>query len=614
MDELRHYRQVWAVDFEFHAAPGERPAPLCVVARELRTGELVRWWLAGSAPGSPPYSTDPDSLFVAFYASAELGCHLALCWSMPARILDLYAEYRNRNSGLPVPRGYGMLGAMAYFGLDAIKAVEKEAMRSLALRGGPYTDAEKTALLDYCQSDVDALALLLLAMLPEIDLPRALLRGRYMAAAAQIEWQGIPLDVDLLQRLRTNWEPIKHRIIAAVDSSYGVFIPADRSPINPQTTLGTALLDAAGAPVGCSPLTFSTARFAEYLARAGISWPRLETGSLALDEDTFKEMARAYPEAIGPLRDVLRIHRGELKRLELTVGSDGRNRYLLSAFSSKTGRNQPSNSKSIFGPSAWLRFLIRPGSGLAIAYVDWNAQEYGIAAALSGDPGMLRDYSCGDPYLAFAKRAGAVPADATKRTHGAIRDLFKVCCGLGAMYGAGERSLAMRLGISPVRARELLRLHRQTYPVFWRWSDSVQDFAMLHGYLETVFGWRVHVGPDANPRSLRNFPMQANGAEMLRLACCLATERGINVCAPVHDALLVEGPAADIEVIVARTQEAMKEASAIVLGGFELRTDAKIVCYSDRYTDDRGHAFFERVVGLLDTIVDTRPITAVEAF
>jgi hypothetical protein len=46
---------------------------------------------------------------------------------------------------------------------------------------------------------------------------------------------------------------------------------------------------------------------------------------------------------------------------------------------------------------------------------------------------------------------------------------------------------------------------------------------MLTGELRTVFGWTVRVGQDANPRSLRNFPMQANGAEMMRLAACLAT-------------------------------------------------------------------------------------------
>ena len=148
-------------------------------------------------------------------------------------------------------------------------------------------------------------------------------------------------------------------------------------------------------------------------------------------------------------------------------------------------------------------------------------------------------------------------------------------------------------------ARELLRLHRETYPVFWRWSEAAVNHAMLRGWLGTVFGWTVHVGPKANPRSLANFPMQANGAEMLRLACCLATERGIAVCAPVHDALLVEGPTEDIDAVVAVTQAAMAEASRVVLSGFELRSDAKIVSHPDRYTDPRGEKMWETVMGIL---------------
>jgi hypothetical protein len=87
-----------------------------------------------------------------------------------------------------------------------------------------------------------------------------------------------------------------------------------------------------------------------------------------------------------------------------------------------------------------------------------------------------------------------------------------------------------------------LRAHRETYRNFWRWSDAAIDHAMLTGSLHTVFGWQVHVDENPNPRSLRNFPMQANGAEMLRLACCLATERDIEVCAPVHDAVLICAP------------------------------------------------------------------------
>ena len=94
--------------------------------------------------------------------------------------------------------------------------------------------------------------------------------------------------------------------------------------------------------------------------------------------------------------------------------------------------------------------------------------------------------------------------------------------------------------------------------------------------------------------------MQANGAEMLRLACCLATERGIEVCAPVHDAVLICAPLDRLDADVARMQDAMREASRIVLDGFELGTDAKVVRYPDRYMDERGTVMWERVMKLIN--------------
>src|SRR5262249_51851151 len=182
----------------------------------------------------------------------------------------------------------------------------------------------------------------------------------------------------------------------------------------------------------------------------------------------------------------------------------------------------------------------------------------------------------GDPYLAFAKQAGAAPQSATKATHKAVRDQFKACV-LAVQYGMGAEALAQRIGQPPIRAQELMRLHRQTYRVFWAWSDRVVDHAMMIGCLHTAFGWHVRVPPNANTRSLANFPMQANGAEMLRLACCLGTEQGIEICAPVHDALLICARVDHLHAEVARMQQAMVEASRIVLDGFALGTDAKIV-------------------------------------
>jgi hypothetical protein len=67
------------------------------------------------------------------------------------------------------------------------------------------------------------------------------------------------------------------------------------------------------------------------------------------------------------------------------TGVDGRNRALLSPFASKTGRNQPSTTKFIFGLSAWSRGLIQAAPGHGVAYIDWCQQEFGIAAALSRD-------------------------------------------------------------------------------------------------------------------------------------------------------------------------------------------------------------------------------------
>ena len=372
-----------------------------------------------------------------------------------------------------------------------------------------------------------------------------------------------------LTMLRAHWTDIQDALISDIDADYGVF----------------------------DGRTFKTNRFEAFLARRDIPWPRLESGSLDLSRDTFRQMAKSYP-TISPLRE-LRHALSEMRLNDLAVGHDGRNRTLLSVFSSKTGRNQPSNSKYIFGPSAWLRGLIKPSPGHAVAYVDWSNQEFGIAAKLSGDNKMLEAYQSGDPYLAFGKQCGKLPRYATKSSHTDARQLFKQCV-LGIQYGMEAKTLAFRIGQPEIVARELLRAHRETYKAFWKWSDAAVDYAMLGRPLHTVFGWPIRAGEKSNPRSLRNFPMQANAAEMLRLACCLGIERGIEVCAPVHDAILICAPTARICDDVIAMRAAMAEASRVVLNGFEIRTDAHIVRYPDRYMDNRGTVMWGRVMRLLE--------------
>jgi hypothetical protein len=567
----KHFKAVWAIDFEFVAAAGANPEPVCMVARELGSGRLIRLW-RDELPGAPPFDVGADTLIVAYYASAELGCFAELGWPMPARVLDLYTEYRNATNGIHLPEGRGLLSALSHHGISAITAEQKTEERALVMRGGPWSAEERRRILDYCQTDVDPLGALLERMLPAITkhpsgLGQALLRGRYMTAVARMERTGVPIDTDLLSRLREHWGAIKADLVGAIDKDYGVFE-------------GTS---------------FKAGLFAGYLADNGIDWPRTAAGRLQLDQVTFRDMAKRYPQ-LEPLKE-LRHSLSELRLEKLAVGPGNRNRVLLSPFGASSGRNTPSNSRFIFGPSVWLRGLIKPPEGRALAYIDWKSQEVYIAAALSGDRALMDAVTSGDPYLAFAKMAGLAPADATKDSHKAIRDLCKTCV-LGTNYGMGPASLAVRTGLSVLDAQNLLRRLTLAFPTFTAWADHVISVGQLAGYLSTVFGWtwRTERG---RPTSMRNFPMQANGAEMLRLACSLATERGVQVCAPVHDALLVEGPIGQIDDVVATARMAMTEASRVVLAGVEVATDVEIISWPDRYADERGAVMWERVTEIL---------------
>jgi hypothetical protein len=132
------FRCIWAIDFEFVAEPGERPAPVCMVARELRSGRLLRLW-QDELPPRPPFDVELDTLFLAYMAAAELGCFAVLGWPMPPRVLDLYVEFRALTNGRATPHGRGLLGALSFHGLQGITADEKTLWRDVVMRGGPWS-------------------------------------------------------------------------------------------------------------------------------------------------------------------------------------------------------------------------------------------------------------------------------------------------------------------------------------------------------------------------------------------------------------------------------------------------------------------------------------------
>jgi len=332
---LSAFREIVLLDFEFQAPVGGQPIPVCCVAHEVRSGRTFRIW-QDEFGKYPPFATGADVLSVAYYSSAEWGCYRALGWPMPERVLDLFAEFRNLTNGLPVPAGYRLLGALAYYGLPIMNAVEKQELQEAIGTGTWQGRFSRQEIIDYCESDVIALKGLLPIMAPLVDLPRALLRGRYMCAVSAVEYNGTPIDADMLARLREHWTGIQDRLIKVIDRDYGVY----------------------------EGRTFKMDRFGRWLAAQGIPWPMLDSGHLDLSEEAFRQQAKGYPQ-VSPLHE-LRSSLAGLRLNDLAVGADGRNRCLMSAFRARTGRNQPSNSRYIFGPSVWLRGLIKPEPGHAL--------------------------------------------------------------------------------------------------------------------------------------------------------------------------------------------------------------------------------------------------------
>jgi DNA polymerase I len=98
-------------------------------------------------------------------------------------------------------------------------------------------------------------------------------------------------------------------------------------------------------------------------------------------------------------------------------------------------------------------------------------------------------------------------------------------CALAVQYGMGAETLAAQLGLQPIFGRKLLAQHKRTFPKFWQWIEQVQVTAKVKGKLQSALGWELQVTGATKPNTLSNWPCQANGSEMLRLALIAASRR-----------------------------------------------------------------------------------------
>ena len=161
---------------------------------------------------------------------------------------------------------------------------------------------------------------------------------------------------------------------------------------------------------------------------------------------------------------------------------------------------------------------------------------------------------------------------------------------LGRIYGLGVAALARNLGIPRWPAQNIIDQMIARYPVLNAWLDRIGVKAEHYIPITCTLGWSLAMtGKRGEERTFLNYPMQANGSELMRLVIVRASKLNLIGCA--HDSFMIEDTVDRIEQSVAELQNIMRQASRDLFGGFEIRADCDpvkdIVRYPDRFIDDR---------------------------
>ena len=562
--------------------------------------------------------TAQGAVWIAYAAQAEIGCLLVCgCDVADMKWICLLAEGRqitaSHASFRLKPSETNLLGTLDILGIPTRGSrARKTQMRDLILATDQYTDEEWAAIVDYCWSDIEPLPTAWQAITSIYHLAKcqygelvAIFRGDYLRACAIMEHRsrGFPIDVPLLERLYANRLLVMRTLAERAVVEYGPVYLFDKR--------GRVRFNFGGlkAHIKSRPYPVDW----EVTAKAGR--PRM-------DEEYLDDLIARYPE-YKPLKDTYMLL-GHFARTDLRPLVNGNFIKGVSLpFHTTTGRNQPKVSAGfILNMRPWLRSMVRPEPGHVLVAADWSQQEVVVAAALSGDRLLADALATGDVYLATAKMAGAVPDDASKKSHPVQRQMFKACV-LGLSYGMQYKSLghniylslrdqALQLGLPMpdlddciYRAKDILAWHRSTFRDFWAWNEYVVEWARRDGYLRTVDGWTTFADLNSSATRLGNFPVQANAAMILRQAVkYLSKFPQIEYVCSLHDALYIycneDDEVEHTNILVRCMTAATRAFMRGVPQPLDIKVDVKHWTHATGYTDERDTSTLPAIIAVLD--------------
>lgn len=206
--------------------------------------------------------------------------------------------------------------------------------------------------------------------------------------------------------------------------------------------------------------------------------------------------------------------------------------------------------------------------GNVLISADYSQFELRIAAALSGDEGMVEAFNRdADIHTETAALVyGIKPEEVSKEQRYAAKAV-----NFGIMYGQGPHGLSAGTGISFGEAREFIRKYFEVRPKLKEYVDSLREQAQKQGYVETLLG-RRRPTPDVHSsnfavregayRAAVNMPLQGTAADLMKLAMVQVSKKlpkDAKMLVQVHDSILVEAPEKEAEKVGKIMKETMED-------------------------------------------------------
>lgn len=213
--------------------------------------------------------------------------------------------------------------------------------------------------------------------------------------------------------------------------------------------------------------------------------------------------------------------------------------------------------------------------GNKILAADYSQIELRIMAHLSEDKGLIDAFANGeDIHRATAAEVFGVElddvSDEQRRNAKAIN--------FGLIYGMSAFGLGRQLHIGRNEAQQYIDLYFARYPGVLRYMDDTRKLAAEKGYVETLFGRRLHL-PEINAkngqrrqaaeRTAINAPMQGTAADIIKRAMIavdaylMDEQPKAKMIMQVHDELILEVAEEQLEAVTNKVEALMAGAASL---------------------------------------------------